>query len=474
MSSPEGPCVAVEYGGNLHLKHPEYYSDLFFLQTSRLAGTDVLLTFGQPRDPFDDRKAAQLREYGIRAAALHPKASKIHEIPFFIHRPRLASYRNGPVRPSGCPQPEWLWLQRQTDRYYRERDYWKDFFSNFKVKVYVSWSRFDERHYAIADALQELGGATVIYQRACQVDPAPEIAVNADIMFGYSPKDAEVERRSGSRISYHVAVGYFGDHRFPLLREPARVTREQIKSSGARWILAFFDENSGPDERWHTGNRFQAENYQFLLEKVLAEPWLGLVLKPKVPRTLRDRLGDVAKLLDRAIATGRCVLYEGGTLHGSHPPALAALSADLAIHGHLCAATAGLESALAGTPTLLLDREGWHVSPLYELGVGKVAFTDWPSLWNRVLEHWNTPKGIPNFGDWSPMLDVLDPFRDGCAAERMGTYIQWLIEGFKNGLDRQTVMANAAERYSHIWGSGKITELSQRTASESEEVGAVR
>ena len=57
------------------------------------------------------------------------------------------------------------------------------------------------------------------------------------------------------------------------------------------------------------------------------------------------------------------------------------------------------------------------------------------------------------------MLDHLDPFRDGRAAERMGTYIQWLIEGFKAGLDRETVMADAAERYCANWGSDKITEV---------------
>jgi hypothetical protein len=60
------------------------------------------------------------------------------------------------------------------------------------------------------------------------------------------------------------------------------------------------------------------------------------------------------------------------------------------------------------------------------------------------------------------MLDELDPFRDGRAAERMGTYIQWLIDGFKVGLDRDTVMANAAERYCAMWGKDKVTEVSGR------------
>ena len=71
---------------------------------------------------------------------------------------------------------------------------------------------------------------------------------------------------------------------------------------------------------------------------------------------------------------------------------------------------------------------------------------------------------MPGFGDWSPMLEELDPFRDGRAAERMGTYLHWLIEGYKAGLERETVLADAAERYCARWGEDKITAVnSSRT-----------
>ena len=86
-------------------------------------------------------------------------------------------------------------------------------------------------------------------------------------------------------------------------------------------------------------------------------------------------------------------------------------------------------------------------------------FSDWPSLWAACVDHWKRPDGIPGFGDWSPMWDELDPFRDGRAAERMGTYLTWLLEGFKAGLKRETVMADAAQRYAELWGADKITHV---------------
>jgi len=41
----------------------------------------------------------------------------------------------------------------------------------------------------------------------------------------------------------------------------------------------------------------------------------------------------------------------------------------------------------------------------------------------------------------------------------MGTYLQWLIEGFEGGLSRNIVLADAAERYSKLWGSDKVIEI---------------
>jgi len=311
----------------------------------------------------------------------------------------------------------------------------------------------------ISDALQSVGGITTIYQRAFEEFPSPETTIAADLVFGFSPEGADIERDSKSVIPYYVITGYMGDHRFPLVRKHAQAIRNKLCQRGASRVLAFFDENSADDSRWHLGHEFVREDYRFLLEKVLSEPWLGLVLKPKVPSTLRRRLNDVADLLERAEKTGRCVVLEEGIMIGAYPPSAAALASDVAIHGYLNAATAGIEAALAGVPTLLLDRAGWPGSKLYGLGRGRVVFTDWQDVWNTCLEHWDTPQGVSGFGDWSSMLNELDPFRDGRAAERMGTYLKWLLDGLKSGTSRDLVMADVAERYCKAWGQDKVVEI---------------
>jgi hypothetical protein len=235
-------------------------------------------------------------------------------------------------------------------------------------------------------------------------------------------------------------------------------------AAGAQYIVSYFDENSSDDSRWHTGHEFMRENFRFLLQKVLDHSWFGLIIKPKYPSSLHRRLGWVVDLLERAQATGRChVFTTGGMQHGTSTPAEAALSSDLAIHGHLCAGTAGFEAALAGVPTLLLDREGWEISPLYRLGVGRVVFQNWEDLWETMCKHRNDPASVPGFGDWSPLLPEMDPFRDGGAAERMGAYLTWIHDGLKAGNDRATVLADAAERYTAQWGAAMITPVNVAT-----------
>ena len=457
------PRVAVEYYGQLNLNRPELHSDLFFWQQSHLEGDDVVVSFSAPSDPLDSDKLKQMRQHGIHPVVLHPGAATVPGALRFTDSQGRGAYVTREI-PTGTRTPEAAWLSRQLSRYQGMTQYWTNLFDAFQIRVFVTWYKYDATHCAIADALQSLGGVTAIYQRAYESHPCAETAIDTDVYFGFSPSGADVERLSGSRIKYHVATGYLGDHRFRLLRPRARKVRETLHQRGAQRILAFFDENTVDDGRWYAGHHFTQENYAFLLEKVLSEPWLGLLIKPKNPRTLRRRLGPVAHLLEQAEATGRCYIFEEHGIQGSHVPAAAALASDVAIHGHLYAGSAGIDAALAGIPTLMLDREGWHVSPFYRLGVGKVVFRDWESLWEACSQHWTTHDGLPGLGDWSPMLGELDPFRDGRAAERMGTYILWLLEGFKAGLDRDTVMADASARYIAQWGSDKVTEVGAGSA----------
>ena len=68
---------------------------------------------------------------------------------------------------------------------------------------------------------------------------------------------------------------------------------------------------------------------------------------------------------------------------------------------------------------------------------------------------------VPARAEDAPKPEVLQ-FRDGRAAARMGTYIQWLLDRLRAGADRAAALADAADRYAATWGRDKVIEFSPR------------
>jgi hypothetical protein len=454
-AAPKGALWATEHWGHLNLERPEQQSDQFFWQESPLRAAPGLVVFRTPSDPLTAARLESLRAHGLDGIALDPASAADPSLPIF--KPTRAP------RPRGLgalpPGPLGIWAARETRRYDELRAFWGELFEREGVKLFTTWYKNDANHIAVADAVRDAGGVMALYQRSYESMPTLSLACDTDIHFSWSPAVAQTHRAEGSRIRYHVATGFHGDNRFARLREPGRALRARLEKAGAKRVIALFDENSIDDSRWSWGHERQRFNYGFLLEKILAEPWLALVVKPKAPRSLRRRLGPLAELLAKAEATGRCVVFGEGSLQSSDPPAAAALAADLAVHGHLSAGTAAVEAALAGIPAVLLDPDGFTASPLYRLGVGNCVFNDWERLWGAAIEHWERPGGRPGFADWRPLLDEIDPFRDGRASQRMGEYLAWVHEGLAAGLGRERAMSDAAERYAATWGAWTISEV---------------
>lgn len=322
----------------------------------------------------------------------------------------------------------------------------------YDVKIWLTWYKYDNLHMAVADALCECGGISAIWQMAFDGCPYIDCKINADIIFSHSLFSHELDKKLESKYSNYIITGYPKDYAGKILKEEADKLRKKLFERGVKKIVFSIDENSGDDSRWHTGHELQRENYSFILEKVLENPWLGVIFKPKNAKTIRRRLGAVNELLDEVIKTGRCIIFESSGHHTTiASPMVAGLAADVCIHGHLSAGTAALECALEGKPTLLIEREGCPESKFYELPKEKVIFKNWEDAIDALMEHFQTPNCIPGFGDWGPLLDELDPFRDGKAAQRMGNYLNCLIQGFEQGFeqgrDKKRILSDAAESY---------------------------
>ena len=432
------PLLYLEGRGDVNIRNDGNHSDLFWVLNSNFTPKYILY------DYHSETEKKLLKEFGLQL-----NERKI------IYSPE--SNVKLQINNAGEYKEEKKEIKSLLSSYHTTRSHWESFFHTNNVKIFFTWFKYSKDHISIADAIQGNGGISVFWQMAFNGSVSAHSQTFADIIFSYSNSSNTLEEKINSQYGYNIIIGYPKDYAGLLLKNEASSLRNKLKRHGAQKIIFSIDEYSSDDSRWHTGHELQRENYSYILEKVLEIPWLGAIFKPKVSKDLRQRLGEVNEILVQAEKTGRCKVIEDSGRHTTlASPILAGLASDVCIHGHLSAGTSAVECALGGLPTLLIDREGCPKSELYKLPEEKVIFKNWPDAMDAVMDHFQTPRGIPGFGDWSDYLDEFDPFRDGKAAYRMGTYLHWLIQGFAQGLDREIIMADAAERYAKEWGSGRV------------------
>ena len=274
----------------------------------------------------------------------------------------------------------------------------------------------------------------------------------ADIMFIFSPSYLWVWEKNRSLIRTHVSCGYIPDYAFRKVREDALSLRRQIFANGAKFIICFFDENSSDDRRCPIPSKRSEKIYRYFIEKVLQDKTLGLVCKPKKPKSLFARVSGIGDLLVRAKESGRCVFLDKGTKVSSEKhPAEAAQAADVCI-GLLLGGTVALESYLSGVPTVFLDLEKLYHHPIYQWGRGKVVFDDIDSLYSAIEQFRKDKSAILDFGNLSRWADDKDAFKDGKASLRMGEYISRLFSSLREGKGRDNSIRYANRQTAKQWG----------------------
>ncbi len=461
---PPFPVIAAPFDGDGISLGNGYNSDFFWYPASAPAPGQVLLYCWSGIDPLDQNKADLLDQAGIRYVAIHPSAAACPQVTVwtpslvFIRKfcnlnlwllgQTLLSLRHSPRRLT--------WLAPKIVSFLFDYSYWEDFFRTHQVKVHLSRPG---RRIAAEQALADLGGISVTYQRSHTCFPSSILTYTADVHFAFSPDVANMLRRCGACVGQLVATGYVHDYGFTRAAARSAQLRRRLQEHGARFIVSFLDQGTGYDKKTNRVSDEQlAEDYLYLLTRLHEDPGLGIIFKPKRPTSLHRVLGDVSGLLDTALAEGRCYVFEQGGVYSNTLPCEASLAADVAIGLLIGEGTASLESRLAGTPAILLDRDRVSYHPLYGLGQNSVIFQGWDVLWQTLLAYRENPASVPGFGDWSSWLHRADPFQDGRAGERIGSYLGWLAAGLQADLTKAEVLEQTRQRYSEIWGEDKVVQ----------------
>ena len=427
--------------GDVNFNKDGLNSDFFWLINSNFKKKNVLYgDFIKPISKDENKIINSHKIFTIRGPLLLENEPK----PFQSYN-RLKNHKNiNSIKKS---------LKSYT-KYYIE---WFSVFRNYNVKLILNWQRFSEEHIAMNSAIRDLGGISALWQLSFIGMPTWSCQAKSDIFFSYSKFSVDIEKKNKSEVKNYIIAGLPRDYGNKYLDNDAKKLRNILHSNGVKKIVSVFDGNStSTDLRWHSGNEIQKENYEYIILEMFKNKQLGIIFKPKAPQTLKKRLGRVYDLLLKAKETGRCIILENKTeYHSPIPPILAGLASDICVHCDLSSGSSALECAAAKKNVLLLDREGAPYSILNSLDHGKTIFKNWGDIINAINDYDINDKKS-EIGNWSILIDKLDPFQDGLSAKRIGNYLEWILFGLNSGYKVDEVLNYASEKYAQIWGHDKI------------------
>jgi hypothetical protein len=445
-------------GGNIAVQHVEGMdlgrrSDIVWFPGSGIDPGRVIIYFDwidyMTGRPVDKKVIDAIRDRGMKWVCLKKGTLEIKDAPvWYPPQGTVAEPLNMPLRRT---DETGEWIAKTGQKLLKDIRYWSAFYRAFNVKLHVITGGGEPGYIARSIAFEQgNSGFLVGKQRSDFYWPSESTLGNfpLDVFFTWSPRTGKYLLPNANMMKTAVASGYPNDLIFGSKRDEADASRRTLIASGARYVIALFDNAHGPDIAHATAD--MEKFYLVFLDWLLADASLGIVIKSKKPSVL-NRLPRVLPVLSKAQATGRCICLEEefGRL-----PVDAALAADISVGIGISSAV--IESAIAGCRSIHCDLTRLSSHEFYQWGYERIIFDDLERMVTAIKTHKSDTGTIPELGDWTFFLDRLDPFRDGRAGERMGTYLRWCLEGFDSGLERDKVLCRASEKYKQQWGEDKV------------------
>ena len=334
-------------------------------------------------------------------------------------------------------------------QYNFEKIFWKSLFRKLNTKIYLSGIAAHPHTAAAASAINELDGISLGFSISFFEKNDFQQGIDTfNIFFSFSIGLTRLLPQY-SNLKHIIKAGYVGDYKFNKAKYNAKKIRDKISKNGAKFVIGFFDQGSSNNNSHDLGHEPSRNGYKFLLTKLIKNEWMGLIIKPKKPKLLKEKLGPVHKLMLEAINTGRCHVYtDHHQLHSKNfenIPAETAYASDICVHDHLISATAGLEAVLVGKPTLLFDYYHYFESTFYKKNLN-VVFNDWNKLWEEIKK-WKLSENKNDLGSWDNIIDEIDNFRDFKSNERLSKYISDLMVKLNKGSKAIEAINYANEKF---------------------------
>lgn len=448
--------IAVHYAEGVDLQRR---SDIFWYTGSRISPDRVIIYFDRSYNHrITKQHIRQINSMGMHWLAL----SWRRDIPCalkHVWRPPLkrgalitAFEENMASYQKNISETE-KWLFNAGIELVKGVEYWQFFYKAFNIRIHIDAVEGSLQNVVQNIALDIIGGIHIGKQRSEWLTPVTDmIGYYPDhVFFSWNGQSPLYLSGCRNRNDYCVIAGFPYDAVFAKNKKEDCCIQHYNDRHGIRFVVALYDNMFG--EQIHYSRKMMLSFYRKFLEWMLEDEGVILIIKSKKPVIL-NKLQEIHGLLNRAKATKRCIIMDNvfGRLASD-----AAYGADIVVGIGISSAVT--EAVIAGYRGVHCDLTALHSHPYYEWGYGKVIFDDIDELMKALRQFKENRQGEPNLGDFTHLLYQLDPFRDGKAGRRVGTYMRWFLEAVDVGNGRDAAMQITNEKYVERWGKDKVIEM---------------
>ena len=453
MSAKTGAILAVHYGEGVDLTKR---NEIFWYPESNISNGRVIIYFDSnsqavTQEVLDNINAMKIRWVCLNSKPMKSKGVKLWRpywgVGSFVYHYDMVSMLNSRNVSSKFDG----WIVYILEKLIFNISYWYAFYTAFGIKLQIEIEERGEKNIAESIAIDFVDGILVGRQRSeysiCNGDIIGFFPQH--IFFGWNKRLLEYIVPPMNTVNNLIISGYCYDYIFKKNKGTNKYLREQLNEKGVKFVVALFD---------NTFNRYTFYSakmlemfYKTFIDWLISDKEIGLILKPKKAFFLEKYLPNVMKSIKQAQNTGRCILY---------PDSLGRFPSDVSQNVDMVVgigiSTAVIEAVVAGTKGIFYDSTKCYSSLFYKIGYKKIIFDDLKELINILEKYKKNPEQEMGLGDFSQWIGLLDPYRDGNAAERIGVYLRWCLEGFDAGMNRNDTIKQANKMYMAKWGNDKV------------------
>ena len=280
-----------------------------------------------------------------------------------------------------------------------------------KTKVYL----IKESQYISSDAIQMVSSfinvKTICIQFSNVARLNPILMSTCDIFLIFSDNYKKLLKTKNIKPKKFIQTGYPINGIQNKLTDRVNKIRDDLNKENVSFIIGFFDESvSEENNKWGLIHpKKHLNDIHKLAKAVIEDNSLSVIVKNQFVSNDLNRIFPQDDLIRKAKETKRFINLSEGSHRNDIYPMQIALISDFCIN-YKFGATAGIESAITGTRTVLLDKFNYDTAHDKVYSKANVIYNDIDKLIKDIYQYRARKDKFKDIGDWSSIIEYFDPF----------------------------------------------------------------